>query len=351
MRDKPVDLRSDTVTHPTPEMREAMYRAEVGDDVLQEDPTTNRLEQRAAQLLGKEAALFVPSGTFGNELALCCHCDRGAEVILSESTHIVQHEAGAPAILPAVQLRTFVPERSYPVWEEIEPRIRKLEDIHFPVTALISLENALSEGDVMPLTEMERVHAGAHSLGVAVHLDGARIFNAAAFLGVKAGEVARFADSVMFCLSKGLCAPVGSLLAGTSKFVDRARKFRKIMGGGMRQTGFLAAAGLVALESMTGRVEQDRRTAGLLADALDARGCFEIKPAPPRINMIFVRFKEGDFTGKEAQFVDGLAKRGFLTYPPDDRWLRIVTHYYVCEEDIRRLASVLDEVLLEITTR
>ena len=348
MNDTKIDLRSDTVTEPTEAMREAMYRAEVGDDVLMEDPTTNRLEGLAAEILGKEAALFVPSGTFGNQAALFSHCPRGAEVILAEQAHIVQHEAGASAILSAVQLRTFEPQKGYPTWSEIERRIRKGNDIHYPPTGLIVLENALSDGDVMPQAEMQKIHDNAAEHRIPIHLDGARIFNAAAYLELAPSQLAGWVDSVMFCLSKGLCAPVGSLLAGEKGFVQRARKRRKIMGGGMRQTGIMAAAGIVALETMTERVVDDRRTAEQLAGVLGDSGLFEVKSEQTKINMVFARFKQGEYAGLEANFVQALGRRNILTYPPEDGWLRFVTHYYVARADIEFIASVLQDAMSEI---
>ncbi|MBA7635132.1 L-allo-threonine aldolase [subsurface metagenome] len=345
MNGKIIDLRSDTVTRPTPEMRRAMYKAEVGDDVLHEDPTMNELERYAAELIGKEATLFVPSGTFGNELALFTHCSRGDEVLLSEGGHIVQHEAGAAAILAGVQLRTIYEEKSYPVWPDFDPRIRKEEDIHCPSTGLIVLENALSSGEVMNLEEMAEIHRQADSYCIPVHLDGARIYNAAFFLQTEAREIAGFADSVMFCLSKGLCAPVGSLLAGQGDFIKRARKGRKIMGGGMRQAGILAAAGLVALRKMCRRLGDDHQKAKLLADALSSRGLFELKPEKVKINILHVRFKDKEYAGLEGKFVESLKAHGILIYPPRNGWVRFVTHHDISFEDINHVVRQLDSVI------
>jgi L-threonine aldolase (EC 4.1.2.5) len=237
-----IDLRSDTVTWPTDAMRRAMAEAPVGDDVYGDDPTINELERLAADMTGKEAALFVPSGTFGNQLSLFTWCPRGSEVILGEQCHIIQHEAGAASVIAGVQTRPiFAPAGILPP-EAIEERIRG-NDIHFPPTSLVCLENAHSSGRVVPLSYMREVADLAHRHGLPVHLDGARLFNAATALGVDATEIAGTVDSVMFCLSKGLCAPVGSMLAGPRDFVEKARRKRKIMGGGMRQAGVLAAAG------------------------------------------------------------------------------------------------------------
>jgi threonine aldolase len=347
MKGKLIDLRSDTVTCPTREMRQAMFEAEVGDDVAREDPTTNRLEAVAAERLGKEASLFVPSGTFGNQLALFTHCSRGDEVVLSETAHIVQHEAGAASIIAGVQLRTIQPRTSYITWPEIEGRLRSTQDIHYPPTGLIALENALSNGDVMPLGEMSEIYHRSRSLRIPVHLDGARIFNAASYLKVEASEIARYTDSVMFCISKGLCAPVGSLLVGERDFIETARKRRKIMGGGMRQSGFLAAAGLVALEKMTLRLEEDHDKARLLAQMMKRSEAFDISPEEPKINMVFAHFKEKDLLNREERFVEVLKSRGIVTYPPEGGWVRFVAHNDVSFEDIEEFGSKLAAALEE----
>jgi threonine aldolase len=339
---KPIDLRSDTVTHPTPEMRKAMYEAEVGDDVLGEDPTVNTLEREAAERLGKEAALLVPSGTFGNQLALFTHCPRGSEVVLSDEAHIVQHEAGASSIIAGVQLRVFSPASGVPTWEEIHPRIRTDNDIHVPPTSLVALENALSNGRVMELSEAQKIGAGALARGVSVHVDGARIFNAAACLGLEASSLAAAADSVMFCLSKGLCAPVGSMLTGRREFIELARRRRKIMGGGMRQAGVLAAAGLVALRKMTLRLAEDHEKARLLGEAFARTGLFEVSPNPVRINMLFVRFR-GEHAGMEGRFVEELARRGVWSYPPFDGWIRFVTHHDVPADRLPETCRIVEE--------
>jgi len=350
MRQRYIDLRSDTVTMPTPEMRKAIFEAEVGDDVLQEDPSINSLENYAARLLGKEAALFVPSGTFGNQLAIFTHCRRSDEVVLSEHSHVVQHETGASAVIAAVQLRTFGPVLSYPEWPEIESRLRKGENIHYPHTGLIVLENALSDGEVMPLEEMEHIYREASGLKIPVHLDGARIFNAAAYLGVEARDIAAFTDSVMFCLSKGLCAPVGSLLTGRQDFIDRARHNRKIMGGGMRQAGFLAAAGLVALKTIVHTLGEDHRKAEILAALLTSGGLVEMKPSRIKINMFFIRFTEDKYIGLENRFVEILKKHGILTYPPEDGWIRFVTHHDVTFKDMELIEQKITRIFAELSS-
>jgi len=348
MTERFIDLRSDTVTRPTPAMRQAMFTAEVGDDVIGEDPTIHRLEALAAEMTGREAALFVPSGTFGNQVCIMTHCRPGHEVIVSELGHIVQHEVGGAAVLSAVQLRTIWPRGSAITWAEIEPRIRRGDDIHFPDTGLIALENAVWDGTVQPLEEMVEIHANARRLGIPVHLDGARIFNAAASLGIPAAAIARLADSVMFCLSKGLAAPVGSMVAGDAAFIHRARKMRKLMGGGMRQAGILAAAGIVALTEMVPRLSDDHRQARRLADALAAQPELELAPDRVDINMVFVHFRPGCGTEPGVRFVAALHRRGILTYPPEGGRVRFVTHHDVTAADIDRVIASLEPALAEV---
>ncbi|MEQ8159500.1 MAG: low-specificity L-threonine aldolase, partial [Mesotoga sp.] len=263
-----IDLRSDTVTLPGEEMRAAMANAEVGDDVYGDDPTVNRLEEIAAEVLGKESAVFVPSGTFGNQLSILTHTLRGDEVIIPASNHIIVHEAGASAVIAGVQMRTLDCDDGMPSVDRILKAIRG-EDLHYPRTGLICLENAHSSGRVLPMEYMKEVYSLARERAVPVHLDGARIFNAAVSLGIDAGEIASKADSVMFCLSKGLGAPIGSMLVGTKDFISRARKGRKIMGGAMRQAGIIAAAGIMAIEKMIDRLGEDHENARYLAKKLE----------------------------------------------------------------------------------
>jgi len=340
-----IDLRSDTVTKPTQDMREAMYRAEVGDDVYGEDPTVNELEAFAAEVVGKESALFVPSGTFGNQLALFTHCRRGNEVVLSDQSHIVQHEAGAAAVIAGAQLRTVTPRGAYPVWEEIEAHIRRGQDIHCPQTDLIALENALGNGEVMPLQVMEDILNRAHELNVPVHLDGARLFNAAHYLEVEGRRIAELTDSVMFCLSKGLCAPVGSMLAGSREFIQAARKKRKIMGGGMRQAGVIAAAGLVALRQMRQRLPEDRIKAEELARTFCKLGIFEVQPEPVKINMFFLRYRDPGDGDREQRLVEELLREGVCINPPDDGWIRIVTHHDIPAEVAQQACRIIERAV------
>jgi threonine aldolase len=316
-----------------------MANAEVGDDVYGDDPTVNRLEKLGAEMAGKEAAVFVPSGTFGNQLALFTWCKRGTEVILGDECHIVQHEAGAASVIAAVQLRTIEAPDGALRPDAIRQRLRKA-DLHAPATSLICLENAHSLGRVVRLEDMDAVAAVAGQWGLPVHLDGARLFNAAVALGVDAREIAARADSVMFCLSKGLCAPVGSLLAGTRDFVEAARLKRKIMGGGMRQAGILAAAGIVALREQTALLAGDHGRAKYLARELAAIPGIAVNPGDVDINMVFFAFAPARDEGVAGEIVALFAKRGIKIGAPDrNGTFRFVTHHWIGDSET---AAVLE---------
>ncbi|HYF90768.1 MAG TPA: GntG family PLP-dependent aldolase [Symbiobacteriaceae bacterium] len=323
-----VDLRSDTVTRPTPAMRRAMADAEVGDDVYGEDPTVSRLEQLAAAKVGKEAALFVPTGTMGNQIAVMTHTARGDQAILDVDSHIYQAEVGGLAVLSGVQARTLKNRDGCLDPAEVEEFIWP-EDIHFPRLSLVCLENPLNDagGIAAPVAAMEAVCAVAHRHGLAAHLDGARVFNAAAALGVSAADVARPFDSVMFCLSKGLCAPVGSMVAGPAAWIARARKHRKLLGGGMRQVGVLAAAGIVALEQMVDRLAEDHANARRLADGLATVPFITLDPARVDTNMVFIRYRKPGKTADD--LVEALAERGVRVGAVGADRLRLVTHHDV----------------------
>ncbi|MBN1151162.1 aminotransferase class I/II-fold pyridoxal phosphate-dependent enzyme [candidate division WOR-3 bacterium] len=342
---KSIDLRSDTVTKPTVKMLDAIMNAEFGDDVLGEDPTVNELEKKSAKILGKEAALLVPSGTFGNQLALFTHCDRGDEVVLSEDSHIVVHEAGASSFIGAVQLRTVKTRKGCLTREEIDKRIRKEKDIHFPKTGLICLENALSSGYVQTLEEMKEIRKLSNKWCIPIHLDGARIFNAAIALGVKPLEIAEYCDSIMFCLSKGLCCPVGSLLVGSEQFIEKARKGRKIMGGGMRQAGIIAAPGIVALEEMTERLGEDHEKAKMFAQALSGYKQSLVEMENVKINMVFARFESDE---SALSFIAELRNKNILVYPPEDASVRFVFHREISEEDMDYVLSCLPAVFEKV---
>ena len=285
-----IDLRSDTVTKPTPEMRAAMAEAEVGDDVYRDDPTVNRLEELAAEMLGKEAALFVPSGTMGNLLALLVHCQRGDEVIVGNRSHIYLNEAGGMSALGGIQPCPIPnqPDGTLAL-DDILTSIRT-EDVHHPVTRLVCLENTQNICGGVPLTldYTRQVGELAHHNHLSLHIDGARIFNSAIAQNISARELVAPADSVMFCLSKGLAAPIGSMLMGTSKFIARARHLRKMLGGGMRQVGILAAAGIISLEKMTKQLGEDHLRAQKLADGLRRVDGFVVDAGSPYTNMVYL---------------------------------------------------------------
>ncbi|MFT5871666.1 MAG: threonine aldolase [Clostridium sp.] len=341
-----IDLRSDTVTEPTQRMRDAMFTAEVGDDVYGDDPTVNALEEYAAKLVGKEAALFVPSGTFGNQLALFTHCTRGNEVIIGDDCHIVIHEVGGSSIIAGVQLRTIVSSKGELDPKQITARIRKEEeDIHYPSTGLICIENAHSCGRVIPLCTMEAIYTSAKEHDVPVHLDGARLFNACAYLDVTAPEVTKYCDTVMFCLSKGLCAPIGSMLAGNKKFIAKARKKRKVMGGGLRQSGILAAAGLVALKEMIPQLKIDHENAILLGEELSKIPGIVVNKEDTHINMVYFDMKKTGFNTDK--LVEEFYKIGIKINGEEDGLMRFVTHNWVSEKDIKFVINSMKEILTQ----
>jgi threonine aldolase len=339
-----VDLRSDTVTQPTQEMREAMAAAEVGDDVFGDDPTVNRLEAMAAERMGKEAALFVASGTMGNLVALLTHCQRGHEVILGDRSHTFINEAGGSAALGGIHPRTV---RNQPdgtvLLTDIEGAIRA-ENVHYPRTRLICMENTHNSCNGAPL-RAEYVRAVgdlAHAHGLKLHVDGARIFNAAIALGVDVKELAAPADSIQFCLSKGLGAPVGSLLCGSREFIYEARRNRKIVGGGMRQAGVLAAAGIVSLTKMVDRLAEDHVNARRLM-----RGLAEIPglaAEPVHTNIVYFGFAPGTTKG-EAEFVRQLEQRNVRLLSLGPRRFRAVTHCWIDADDIEVALNAMREVM------
>jgi len=337
-----VDLRSDTVTAPTPAMRAAMASAEVGDDVFGDDPTVNRLEALAAETMGKEAALFVPSGTMGNLAAVLAHCGRGDEVILGDQCHTFNYEAGGIAALGGVHpmpVRT-TPDGRLPL-DSIEGAIRT-DNVHFPTTRLICLENTHNRcgGAVLDEAYTRAVGEMAHRHGLKLHLDGARIFNAAAALGIPARRLAEPADSVTFCLSKALCAPVGSVLCGDRAYIGRARRIRKQLGGGMRQAGVLAAAGIVALETMVDRLPEDHRRARVLAQGLGAIPGIIVEDAAPPSNMVYIRLAP-DARLDEAGLQQALARHEIKIGPVGPRRIRFVLHYWVDDEGVSRTVEAV----------
>ena len=333
---KRMDFRSDTVTHPTPAMREAMATAEVGDDVYQDDPTTNRLEELAAEAVGKEAALFVASGTMGNQLALMAHTQRGQEAIVSFNSHIFEHEVGAAAVLSGLSMRALVFENGVYDAAQIEANIRG-GDIHEAPTGIICLENALANGRVVPMDVMREVQEVGRRHGIPVHMDGARLFNAAVALGVDVRDLAACLDSVQFCLSKGLCAPIGSVLCGKADFIARARKYRKMLGGGMRQTGVLAAAGIIAIQEMTKRLAEDHANARFLAERLNELPGVAVDLDAVQVNMVFATFDWPDLEGLKPW----MAEHDAIIGEPDGHVVRFLTNNDVDEESCERLVELL----------
>ncbi len=336
-----IDLRSDTVTMPTDEMRQAIANAEVGDDVYGDDPTINKLEKLAAEKVGKEAALFVPSGTFGNQLAILTHTRRGQEIIVGVNNHIVLHEVGASAVIAGVQLRTLETENGTMNPADVENAIR-VDDIHEPETGLICVEEAHGCGSVVPLSALKEIKKIGEKHGIPVHMDGARIFNAAVSLGVDVKEVAECCDTLMFCLSKGLAAPAGSMVAGSKAFIDRARKYRKLMGGGMRQVGLLAAAGIIALEKMTERLGEDHENAKYMAERLSEIPGIEVIKDRLDIDMAF--FKMGENVIQEQTLIDSLNMKNIKINGSEAGEYRFVSHIGVSKEDIDYVIDCMKEL-------
>ncbi|NLT84203.1 low-specificity L-threonine aldolase [Coprothermobacter proteolyticus] len=339
-----IDLRSDTVTLPTEEMRRAIAEAEVGDDVYGEDPTIQELESLATKILGKEAALFVPSGTMGNQVSVMTHTQRGDEVIMEAESHVYYYEVGAMAVLSGVQACPVPGKRGVMDPDDVRRAIRERGNIHFPRTSLVVLENTHNRGGgkVLPLDNVKAISDIAHSNGLSVHMDGARIFNAQVASGIPASEYAKYADSVMFCLSKGLCAPVGSMVVGSKDFIDRARKNRKMLGGGMRQAGILAAAGIIALTKMVDRLQEDHDNAKLLAVKLQELG-YGVNPEEVETNMVVVDVTP---TGKDVHTVEKeLKTRGVLANANSPKTLRLVTHYGITSDDAIKAVEVFADII------
>lgn len=341
-----VDLRSDTVTLPTPQMRAAMAEAEVGDDVYGEDPSINRLEEMSAARMGKEAGLFVASGTMGNLSAVLAYCGRGDEFILGNLSHTFIFEAGGAAALGGVHPHTLnnQPDGTL-LLEEVAAAIRP-DDIHQPITRLVVLENTHNRcgGTALSLEYTQAAGELAHEHGLNLHLDGARIFNAAVLFGIDVADLVDPVDSVTFCLSKGLSAPVGSVLCGSNEFISKARRIRKQLGGGMRQAGILAAAGIVALETMVERLAEDHSRAKQLAQGLSLIPGLVLDPGTPYTNMVFLSLDDGvPFTGKEV--ADRLKEYGVLVGVVSECRFRLVTHYGIEAADIELAIGAFKEVI------
>lgn len=341
-----IDLRSDTVTQPTPEMREAMAKAKVADDVYGEDPTVNKLQEMAAEITGHEDALFVASGTMGNLSATLAHCGRGDEVILGKDNHMYRYEAGGISVLGGVHSCQLPnqPDGSLLI-EDIESAIRS-DDPHEPITRLIALENTHNRcgGTVQSVEYTRQVAVFAHSRGLKVHMDGARVFNAATSLGVPVKELTGLVDSVTFCLSKGLSAPVGSLLCGSKDFIKQAHRMRKILGGGMRQAGILAAAGIVALEKIAPRLGEDHVRAQQMVEGLSKNRGLVLDKGTPATNMIFMNLSK-DIESSASDVASRLKEYGVLPGISGSRRFRLVLHYWISDRDVDKAIAAFDAVL------
>jgi len=338
-----IDLRSDTVTRPTEAMRKAMAEAEVGDDVYGEDPTVNRLEATAARIFGREAALFVPTGTMGNQIAIKVHTRPGQEIICEERAHILDWEMGMPAFFSGCVLRTLRGDDGILAWNEISKSIPAYSYSRAQ-TGLIELENThnMAGGTITPVEVMEEICDGAHHKGIPVHLDGARIFNAAVALERPVAEITRKFDSVMFCLSKGLGAPVGSMLVGSRSFIDQSRSVRKALGGGMRQAGVLAAAGLIAIEEMPKRLEIDHANARFLAELLVRIPRLKVQPEKVKTNIVI--FDVTDTGMNSDEILQRVREQGLIGSTVNESILRLVTHMDVTRADCEQAAEIIRKV-------
>jgi len=338
-----IDLRSDTVTKPSPEMRKAMAEAEVGDDVFIEDPTVNKLQNRAAEIFRREAALFVPSGTMGNLTCILAQTRPGQEVICEEAGHIYNYEMASMSAVAGVLPRVVRGDQGILTWEIVSKVIRP--HIYYrPQTALISLENThnMAGGTVYPTKQAHEICDRAHDAGVSVHLDGARVFNAATYLNEDVAEMTKKFDSIQFCLSKGLGAPVGSMIVGSRDFIERCRSLRKMLGGGMRQVGVLAAAGLVALDNGPKRLHMDHENAKFLANELASVPGITLNPATVQTNIVIFDVRKSGWASGD--ILNTLAQRGVLAVPVDNDKIRMVTHLDVNRNDVERAANITREV-------
>lgn len=348
---KYIDLRSDTVSHPTPEMREAMANAEVGDDVFGDDPTINRLQDEAAEVFGKEAGLFVASGTMGNLTAVLTHCQRGDEMILGKQSHIFTYEVASAAAYGGVQPNTLPVQRDGTLdLGEMRAAIRG-DNVHFPTTKLVCLENTQGSVGGIPVSKayIDEVGAIAHDHDMKLHIDGARIFNAATALDTPVKDLTASADSVQFCFSKGLCAPVGSMLVGSQDFIDRARRIRKSLGGGMRQAGVLAAACRIALHTMSQRLQEDHDNARALAEGLAKLPYFQLDLDLVQTNMIYCTLSE-DSPLTADEIAERLRDYDILIRPGGTYGFRFVTHYWITREHINQVLEALRAVLTSAAT-
>ncbi|MEG2192315.1 MAG: low-specificity L-threonine aldolase [Oscillospiraceae bacterium] len=342
---KYIDLRSDSVTQPTQEMRDAMYTAPVGDDGYGDDPTVKNLEQLCAKRVGKEAGLFVASGTMANQLAVMTHTVRGDEMIIASGSHIVVHEVGAAAVLSGVTVKAIECPDDILTPHLIRKACPNAQDFTMPRSSLVCIENALNNGKVMSVSQMKACYETAKELNLPVHLDGARLFNASVALGVEVKELTQYSDSAMVCLSKGLCAPVGSVLCGSEEFIAKARKNRQLLGGGMRQAGLLAACGIIAIDKMVDRLKDDHDNAKYMAKRLDAMKGVSVLMDNADINMVFFK------VDKPREFVSNLPAKmlenGIKMSGLEGGLLRFITNNDVSREDIEKVLSVFERLLKE----
>ncbi len=338
-----IDFRSDTVAMPSPEMRQAMATAPLGDDVFGDDPTTNRLMEVAAKRMGKQAATFVPSGTMGNLIGIAVNAQRGEELIADADSHAFYYETAGAAAVCGVQIRQVATEGGVMSRQQVVQAVRPRDDPHQPITAAITFENTHNRhgGIVWPLEALRAASDAAHEQGLRVHLDGARIFNAAVALGVEASDIADCADTVTFCLSKGLACPVGSVFCGSEEDVEEARRWRKRLGGGMRQVGVLAAAGLIALEKMVDRLAEDHANARTLAEGLAELPGVRCDLGRVQTNLVYFDLQ----TMSVGDFVARCAQRGLLSDSAGPVSVRFVTHYGIDVEDIQSALKICEEVL------
>ena len=339
-----IDFRSDTITRPTPEMRQVMAQAEVGDDVFGDDPTVNRLQEMISEMCGKQAALFVPSGTMGNQVSLKTHTVPGDEIIVERNAHIFNYECGSPGMLSGVQVYPIEGHKGVITAEQIAAAIRP-DNIHHPTTRLICLENTHNRagGTIFPLAEIQRIHALAREHNIALHLDGARLWNASVATGIPLKEYCRYFDSVQLCFSKGLGAPIGSIIVGDADFIERARYFRKAFGGGMRQVGILAAGAMYAVEHHFQRLAEDHRRARRLAEAIAELPGISIDLDTVQTNIVIFDLSKAPLSAEE--FVQKLRDQHILMIHFGAAKIRAVTHLHITDEDIETTISAMHRIL------
>jgi threonine aldolase len=344
-----IDLRSDTVTKPSPAMRRAMAEAEVGDDVFGEDPSVNRLQELAAQMLGKEASLFVPSGTMANQICIKAHTQPGDEIIMEHTNHPFRSESGAIAALSGAQVNLLHGMRGVITAAQVDQAIHSGDDVHHAPTSLVCLENTHNRGGgtVYPLDLIRDISTLTHARGLALHLDGARLFNAAVASGVPAPQITQYFDTCTLCLSKGLGAPVGSVIAGSADFIKRAHRYRKMFGGAMRQVGILAAAGIYALEHNVERLAEDHHHAKLLAERMCHAKGLRLDPQEVETNILFLQLDPAEARLDAYQLMHGMRAQGIVASASNATTMRLVTHLDVSREQVETAARVICELLGE----